>query len=316
MSAEICRFLRRHPTLIESIHMRKLSYFIPVLLLGTLCGYAQTQASCAFHYFQIPSSTGTSVPEGMNSWGTIVGYISQPSGSSQGFVRYSNGGTNIYAAPLSTSTTIMRRSGTGVNVGFYLPKGATYQDKGFVASGSSFQSIIYPSATATYLTGINKWGSIVGYWMDVNGFFHGFELQNGKFFPITYPGSYETVPSAINDNGVIAGTYYNTNPSGSPGPPHGFTEQGGVYKTIFMNNGDAIQLSDINNTGEIVGADVQGTVAQAFIYKAGVFKFISVPNSTFTAANGISPAEVVVGNASVPNSSGGSRNVNYTATCQ
>ena len=209
----------------------------------------------------------------------------------------------------------MRRSSTGVDVGFYTPKGTIYP-KGFVASGSGFQSVVYPGATATYVTGINKWSSIVGYWMDINGFFHGFELQNGKFFPITYPHSYETLPSDINDNGMIAGTYYMTNPSGAPGPGQGFTELKGVYNAIFMPNGDAIQLSDISNTGEIVGADVQGTVARAFLYKNGLFEFIAVPRASFTSTNGINLNNVIVGQATVPNSSGGNKNVNYSATCQ
>lgn len=293
---------------------RKLSVAAGVLL-SALQSHAQTQASCAFHYFQAFSSTGTSVPEGINTWGTVVGYVAESGNCSQGFVRYSNGGASLYTAPNSTATTIMRRSGAGVDVGFYTPKGTIYP-KGFVASGSGFQSVIYPGATATYLTGINKRGSIVGYWMDINGFFHGFELQNGKFFSITYPGSYETLPSAINDNDMIAGTYYMTNPSGAPGPGQGFTELKGSYQAIFMPNGDAIQLSDISNTGDIIGADVQGTVPRAFFYKSGVFKFIAVPKASFTAANGINASDVIVGRATVPNSTGGNSNVNYTAICQ
>ncbi len=295
---------------------RKLN--IAAALLGTLLSmqsHAQTQASCTFHYFRVFSSTGTSVPEGINSWGTIVGYVAESGNRSQGFVRYSNGGASLYTAPNSTATTILRRSGTGVDVGFYIPKGTIYP-KGFVASGSGFQSVVYPGATATFLTGINKWNSIVGYWMDLNGFFHGFELQNGKFFSITYPGSFETQPSAINDNGMVAGTYYMTNPSGAPGPAQGFTEFKGVYKAVFMPNGDAIQLSDISNTGEIVGADLQGTVARAFFYQGSVFKFIAVPNASFTSANGINASDVIVGQATVPNSSGGNSNANYTATCK
>ena len=295
---------------------RKMSLIAAVLpLLLAIQSPAQSQAFCTFNYFQVFSSIGTSVPEGINSWGTIVGYVAETGNRSQGFARYSNGGANLYTAPNSTATTIMRRSGTGVNAGFYTPKGTIYP-KGFVASGSGFQSVVYPGATATYLTGINKWSSIVGYWMDINGFFHGFELQNGKFFPITYPHSYETLPSDINDNGMIAGTYYMTNPSGAPGPGQGFTELKGVYKAISMPNGDAIQLSDISNTGEIVGADVQGTVARAFFYKNGVFKFIAVPKASFTSANGVNLNNVIVGQATVPNSSGGNKNVNYTATCQ
>ncbi len=94
--------------------------------------------------------------------------------------------------------------------------------------------------------------------------------------------------------------------------PSGFR---GVYKAVLMPNGDAIQLSDISNTGKIVGADLQGTVARAFFYQGGVFKFIAVPNASFTSANGINASDVIVGQATVP-TSGGNSNVNYTATCQ
>jgi hypothetical protein len=75
----------------------------------------------------------------------------------------------------------------------------------------TFTSFDYPGAIATQPLGINKAGTIVGYYVDASFVSHGFaRLQNGTFIRIDYPGSTETLLFGINDSNQVVGFYTGT----------------------------------------------------------------------------------------------------------
>ncbi len=289
------------------------SMIFALAMVSPLTSSAQKTASCTFHLFQIPLSNGVVIPEGINTYGTIVGFVDEFTGLTEGFIRSSNGGVTSYHAPDSVNTTIMRRNSLGTDVGSYTTNGSP-NVKGFMASGSSFRSVTFPGSSHTELNGINKSGVTVGDYLASDGHFHGFKLQNGKFSSIHPSGATDTFVSDINDEGVIVGWYDNGGRDS-----HGFLLQNGNFKILDFPNEvgfGGTSLNDISNTGEIVGSVWTGSdTSDAFLYKAGAFKVISVPNSRLTQANGINASNVIVGRTIIVSSTGNESDTDFTATC-
>jgi probable HAF family extracellular repeat protein len=276
--------------------------------------HAQTNASCTFHVFQIPVSGGVALPQGINRFGNIVGFVNLFTSHSEGFIRFSNGSTSIFKAPNSSNTSIHHRSDQGVNVGAFTPSGSTLS-KGFAATSSRLQTVTFPGASQTFLTGINKFGTIVGDYIGSDNHFHGFKLKSGQFSTIHPNGAVDTFVSGINDSGVIVGAF---NTGGVDN--HGFVVRSGAISTLDFPHEvgfGGTTLNDISNSGEIVGFVWTGAdTREAFLFKSGAFKVITVPHARLTEANGISNINVITGHAVVVSSTGAESDKAYTATCQ
>ncbi len=257
----------------------------------------------------MPSPWIRTLPGGINRWGTVVGYTYDPAQNTEGFIRYPDGSFKLYKAPNSAGTQLNRRNAQGVSVGTYWDTTSAHHKHGIVVYSSSSATVNYPGASDTYAMGINKWGSIVGFYLDSSNNYQGFELKNGKYTKIHYPGSLWTTVGSINDNGVIVGSY--TNPQ-STGHGHGFTLKNGVYKTLDNPKGvgGGTYLNDINSSGVIVGNYFPNENPQGFIYINGIFKDIKAPGGYATTTSGINGYGYVTGEIMVSGSTG------YTAHCQ
>lgn len=284
------------------------------LVFTVITSQAQTNASCTFHLLRIPVSGGVALPEGINRYGTIVGFVNLFTSHDEGFIRFSNGAVSIYKAPNSSNTSIKHRNDQGVDVGSFTPAAST-SSKGFVAAGSGFASVNFPGARQTFLGGINNFGTIVGEYIGSDNHFHGFKLKNGQFTAIHPNGAVDTFVSGINDSGVIVGTF---NTGGVDN--HGFVVQNGAIGTLDFPHEvgfGGTTLNDISNSGVIVGFVWTGPdTREAFLHKSGGFEVISVPNARLTEANGISNINVITGHAVVVSSTGSETDTAYTATCQ
>src|SRR6185437_16161320 len=296
--------------------LRKIIRFIfaACLAFPGLLSQAQTNASCTFHLFNIPLSGGTAIPEGINRYGNIVGFVNLFTSHSEGFIRFSTGAVSIYKAPNSNDTTIKHRSDQGLDVGAFSPAGST-AFKGFAATSSHFQSVTFPGASQTFLTGVNNFGTIVGDYIGSDNHFHGFKLKNGVFTTIRPNGAVDTFVGGINDSGVIVGTF---NTGGVDN--HGFIDTNGSITTLNFPGEvgfGGTTLNDISNSGVIVGFVWTGSdTREAFLHKSGIFKVISVPHARLTEANGISNINVITGHAVLVSSTGAESDTAYTATCQ
>jgi hypothetical protein len=297
---------------------RGIVFFIAIigLFAAPLVCNAQTTASCTFSTFTPPSGYVSPAANGINDYGTIVGnVITQPtqySMFSHGLIRYSNGSVQVYDYPNATETWLTRRNNSGVTVGYFRDR-TTGHLRGLVKNSSTAVQITYPAPGQpdTALTGINKWGSIVGRYLtyvNQKPYFSGFELQNGKYTTIWYPNSTDTQPQAINDNGVIVGWYTNSPRNASYTFFRGFLFRNGAYKALNDPQGNTAlgtQLNDINVNGVIAGnyvtADSNGEFQlNGFIYESGTFKNVVYPGAISTAALGINDYKTVVGAARVP----------------
>ncbi|MCU1297567.1 MAG: hypothetical protein JWO91_1845 [Acidobacteriaceae bacterium] len=277
--------------------------------------HAQTTASCTFSTFNAPSGYVSAGPNGINNYDTIVGDVvtkpTQYTMYSHGLIRYSGGGTQVYNYPNAAETWLTKRNNNGVTVGYFTD--SVGHRHGLVKNSSSVVQVTYPAAGKpdTFLTGINKWGSIVGRYLTyVNNkpYFSGFELQNGKYTTIWYPNSTDTQPQAINDNGVSVGWYTNSPRNGAYTFFRGFLLRKGTYTALNDPQGSTAlgtQLNDINVYGVIAGnyvtADSNGEFQlNGFIYENGTFKNLVYPGAISTTALGINDYKTVVGVARVP----------------
>ncbi len=250
---------------------------------------------------------------GINDYGTVVGAAAKGGSPGQfvGATVFSNRGTTFYSVPNSYNTSFSKRNDSGVEVGAYTDNNYPQNNShGFVLHGSTLVKVSYPGAVNTALTGINKWGSIVGYGQG-NATSTGFKLINGAYQKIAYPGfATSTMPQAISDTGVIVGTYDVFSPM-----THAFVYANGTYKKLdYPATNVSTYLYDINGSGEIVGdylVNTSGTFAQGFIFKNGTFKTINYPGATNTQVWGLSNKGVVVGTWSNLYTRGA-----FTAVCQ
>jgi len=147
----------------------------------------------------------------------------------------------------------------------------TYTDgvttSGFLKIGDLYTTIDYPGAAATYCTGINNNGLIVGFFADAAGKFSGFLYDAGnsgsEFTVISHPDGIDsgwvngTTVYGINDSGMMAGYYLSKN-----GGSYGFLHDGNDFVKIIAHpdarvtgiGNTSTLVFDVNNSGQIVGS--------------------------------------------------------------
>jgi probable HAF family extracellular repeat protein len=285
------------------------------LLLAALCGLtiaplslAQTSARCRFSSFSAPSGYYLAGISGITSSGVIVGQLESKSFKDVAFVRYPDGSFTIYKAPNSYSTWFSKRSDRDVNVGAYQDNGYDGHVHGFTLHGSRFEAMNYPRAAATWLSGINKRGSIVGYYYLSDSTGRGFQFDNGRFTTFQYPGAVATTANAISDNGVIVGAY------ASGDVFYGFILQNKTYRRVIHPQGVlGTTLTDVNSSGVVVGEyDDADDYLHGFVYKNGKFQNLIYPGSRNTFAGGINDYGVIAGQVFFEDGS----SKGYTAHCK
>lgn len=286
--------------------IRVLVVAILFCLLNRVQASAQTQASCVFSIFQLNALQTTVF--GVNDYKTVVGeadFTATP--PEKGFIRYSGGGVSYYSAPNSVVTRFTGRNNAGTSVGVYASQSASTIAKGFLLSGSTFTPIVHPNAVwGTTLTGINKYDSIVGWYLDGNENPHGFKrYSNGSFRILQFDsGVVDTIPNGINDFGAIVG-WYNSQ--------HGFIFHNNAWAQLDYPNSSPTELKGISNAGVIVGINHSNQQGVSFLYANGKFKIINIPNSFLTNVSSISPQGLIAGTANMTGDQSGWRG--FTATC-
>jgi uncharacterized membrane protein len=110
----------------------------------------------------------------------------------------------------------------------------------------TFTELSVPGATATWVSGINNTGQIVGSFEDRIGNFAGFILARGTFSLLTGPDGVSLFPSAINNAGVVAGHYFDEG-------PHGFIWDRSTLTRLDVPGAFATSALGINDRGMVTG---------------------------------------------------------------
>jgi len=166
--------------------------------------------------FNYPGSTGVTVPQAINDLGTTVGYYTDSSGLSQGWVRSLAGDFTQLKDPAASCgcTAAFGINDRGVIVGTYANPSNPSASHGFVYDHGTFTTLDYPGASSTSPSNINNAGAIVGGYTDASGVIHGFLYKHGTFTTIDAPGAGTTsgegsAAQSISSNGVIDGYILN-----------------------------------------------------------------------------------------------------------
>lgn len=243
----------------------------------------------AFQPFTVPGATLTAVAD-LNNAGTVVGTYRIGLQPLRGFVL--NGGTfTTLAVPGSIETNVTAVNDGGAVAGFFT--GTDSVIRGYIARGGSYDIVSVPGAQSTFVTGINNAGAVTGYFgSDPTPAYPFFSLQPfvysaGSYTLLDNPAAVGGgIALAINDRGDVVGYYTDTalrrrgflyadgvfTPLGNPGnaesfavalnnarqvvgygtaPPEAFVFADGSDR--FFTDPIAIQFTDINNGGQIVG---------------------------------------------------------------
>jgi hypothetical protein len=141
---------------------------------------------------------------GINNWGSIVGSYNTSS-ASNGFKRWSNGGTIKLGFPGATSTFPTSINDQGMIVGSYFvgPAGVQLPQNGFIYYQGKWATLNYPAALFTDLVGVSNKGVIAGNTTDLNV---AFLYENGKFKTIVGPKGVGVTVTGISPRlGLIVG---------------------------------------------------------------------------------------------------------------
>jgi probable HAF family extracellular repeat protein len=145
--------------------------------------------------------------DGINDWGSIVGYYTEPDVVSHGFKRWSNGSgftldypAHFHQVNSGTFPTAINHS--GMIVGF-----TQLRFHGFIYHHGTWANLEYPNETNP--VGISDAGVIVGNSSSADGSATAFLYRNGVFKAISIPGrSASYVVASILRKGLILGIAY------------------------------------------------------------------------------------------------------------
>jgi probable HAF family extracellular repeat protein len=193
-------------------------------------------SSGGFTFFDYPGAPSTTA-SGINDSGLIVGYAG--STRVRGFLYDGTTFTSIRHGS-DSATFSMGINNAGDVVG---GAGSIYTTKGFGLRGGRFKAINFPGEYVyNYATGINKFGTIVG-WADNVGY----SYRAGQFKTIDFPGAYTTEAWRINDSDTIVG-WYNVGTF-----TYGFALLNGQYTSFSYPGAKGTFAYGINASGQIVG---------------------------------------------------------------
>jgi probable HAF family extracellular repeat protein len=263
-------------------------FLLLAISVGALWFFAapiSAQTTCTFATIDVPEAAAT-LPWGINKYGTVVGtYLDDGTGDAIGF-RWSNGSITRYRYTGGIGTEFYGNNDAGDIVGAYEDGSDDRRHHGLVRSGGKYIPFDYPGALDTYARGINKYGSIVGYFFSSNGRYSGFRKRSGGWTVLRYPGAVSTWAYGISNTGLVVGSY--TDPSGLS---HGFTYQNGVYTKVDFPGADFTEVHGANKYESLVGLyivnDPPNDHAQGWQRKGGTFKTVNVPGELINSLNGI-----------------------------
>jgi uncharacterized membrane protein len=200
----------------------------------------------------------------INNRGEIVGFYNDDQGfTTTGFLRTRRGRFVDIKVPGSQVTGPLKLNDRGQVVGIYLdaeaepnpdgtiPAGVLH---GFVWDDGDYETTDVPGAAATFPTGINNRGQMVGSYIDADGAYHGFVRDRRGAVttlpeaPGADPASGGTQPASLNARGQIVGLAYD-----AQGGSRAFLLERGRFTMIDGPEAVYTRALDINNSGQIVG---------------------------------------------------------------
>lgn len=189
-----------------------------------------------------PNSAQTQVI-GIDNRGDTDGFYIDQAGATHGFLDV-NGNFTTVDLPGTTSNQLLGLNNRGQEAGFF--QDAQGQNHAYIRDAhGNFLVPPIPNSTAT---GINDFGTVVGFTQPTTTTSDGFVLQGNNLRTLDAPGSTFTQPLGENDRSQIVGTY-----NDAQGNAHGFVYRNGSFQTVDVPGSSGTVINGINNEGRIVG---------------------------------------------------------------
>ena len=245
------------------------------LLPATGISHAQTPTSCTVNIFDAPPSGDppATFVNGVNRWGNAVGFTFI---TELPFIRHPDGGFEVLPIHVSGFVDAIpsKRNAFGVTVGGI--QDSQGHSHGFINSGTDTVLFSIPGAVDTFLTGINRYGTIVGNFKATDGTIKSFKIKDGKTTMLQFRTN--TQATSISDTGVIVGRTIGTLPNTNV---HGFVLMNGQFHDFDFPGANRTEIADINATGTIVGTFATSTgKGGSFIFNNGTFFVPTLRTST------------------------------------
>jgi uncharacterized membrane protein len=142
----------------------------------------------------------------------------------------------------------------------------------------TYASIIIPNSAATYVSGINASGTVVGEYYDSSYLEHGFIYQGGTVTSFDAPGAANgTTAIAIKNDGTVVGSYYDANYV-----PHGYiyTPATSTFTTVDMPGASSTTLGGVDTRGVVFGVATEANNTEAaFSYIKNKFTTLPINGS-------------------------------------
>jgi hypothetical protein len=177
---------------------------------------------------------------------------------------------------------------------------ATHPNKGYTVlpySGHRFADEDYPASQQTQVTGINDWGSTVGFYATTSGANYGFLDEAGVLRSVADPLTTSKPPVnqllGLNNNGQAAGFY-----NDAKGNSHAYVWSRYTNTFVAVNppGASSATATAINDHGAIGGffTEASGSVV-SFIKQSNAWKILEVPGSKMTELFGLNDEGAAVG---------------------
>jgi hypothetical protein len=279
----------------------KLRYLASLFVLAfPIATCAQTDLTCHITPFSAPSGSGLGMLNSavsINRYGNSVGNdhrVVNGNDSETPYIRYSNGIVQKMPISIPNAPVIepKKRNASGVTVGRYQTASPATVG-GFVNSGTKTTVFHVPNTQNTNLSGINRYGTMVGnYFGDSSGQNGIFKYKNGTITVLHPPQTFfrETETTGISDTGVIVGNYALADSPPDPDQTtHGFLIVNGTWQDFAYPGRLDTYIYDINASGMIVGALDDSKPDFTFVYKNGKFyhPVFVLPNGTKQSSNAV-----------------------------
>jgi len=238
------------------------------------------------------STTTTTVVNGVNDQGQLVGFYVDANGNTDGMLVNPGSQTFLWEfhthdnAADPTFNQLLAINNAGVIAGYDgsgMPGGKPNQ--GYTLASPygphSYTNENFPSSAQTQVTGINNAGETSGFWVDANGNSYGFVDVNGRFITATDPlaptigGVVNEQFLGLNDEGQVAG-FFTTDAQGDTASFIYSTETGS-FSAVKIAGATSITATDINDKGEISGYYTKGGVSAGFLDTNGKIVTLAGP---------------------------------------
>jgi hypothetical protein len=204
----------------------------------------------------------------------------------------------------NTFNQLLGINNSGKIAGYFGSGQKGHPNMGYVVSPQygqgNFKNENFPGAAQTQVTGIDKNGDTVGFWVDGQGANSGFyEPHGGTPQTVDFPTNDNAKPKVdqllgINSGGMTVGFY-----TDGKGTNHGFSYNVAKhhFKQINVAGDSNVTAAAVNNLDDVAGfATNSGGTTEAFLLRSdGKLYRLDFPGASATQAFGVNDGDEVVG---------------------